>query len=184
MKVENLNIAKFATYMVLVVGLSASALASCGDSLTAMAAGAAAVVSQSRPVQQDDPSSGDRAVKSSIVGLWYVQFKVNGQTIQEAYQLWNAGGTEVHNPNVDPRGGNVCLGVWKQAAGTYTLAHRVWNYDTSGDLMGTIHLSETLTVGQGGNTHSGSFESDFYDPNGHFVNKVTGSVTGKRISAK
>jgi hypothetical protein len=42
MRVENLNFAKFATYMVLVVGLSASALASCGDSLSAMAAGAAA----------------------------------------------------------------------------------------------------------------------------------------------
>ena len=30
MRVENLNVAKFATYMVLAVGLSASALASCG----------------------------------------------------------------------------------------------------------------------------------------------------------
>jgi hypothetical protein len=184
MKVDNLNFAKFATYMVLVVGLSASALASCGDSLSTMAAGATAVASQSRPMQHDAPSSGDRPVKSSIVGLWHVEFKVNGQTIQEAYQLWNAGGTEVHNPNVDPRGGNVCLGVWQQAAGTYTLAHRVWSYDSSGDFLGTIHLSEKLTLGQGGNTHKGSFKLDFYDPTGHFVNKVTGSVTGRRISVE
>ncbi len=181
---QTLNFAKFAACTVLVVGLSASALASCGDSLTAMAAGAAAVVGQSGPMQQEVPSSGDRAVKSSIVGLWHVEFKVNGQTIQEAYQLWNAGGTEVHNPNVDPRGGTVCLGVWKQAAGTYTLAHRVWNYDTSGDFLGTIHLSETLTLGQGGNTLKGSFKSVFYDPTGHFVNKVTGNVTGRRISVE
>jgi hypothetical protein len=183
MKVDNLNFAKFATYMVLVVGLSASAFASCGDSLTAMAASAAAIVGQSGPMQQE-VLSGDRAVKSSIVGLWHVEFKVKGQTIQEAYQLWNAGGTEVHNPNVDPRGGNVCLGVWKQATGTYTLAHRVWNYDTTGDFMGTIHLTETLALGQGGNTHKGSFKLDFYDPTGHFVNKVTGSVTGRRISVE
>jgi hypothetical protein len=182
MRVENLNFAKCATYMVLVVGLSATALASCGDSLSAMAAGASAVVSQSRPMQQDAPSSGDKAVKSSIVGLWHVGFKVDGQTIQEAYQLWNAGGTEVHNPNVDPRTGNVCLGVWKQETGTYTLAHRVWNYDSSGDFLGTIHLSETVTLGQGGNTHKGSFKLDFYDPTGHFVNEVTGNVTGRRIS--
>ena len=135
-------------------------------------------------MQQELPSSGDRVVNSSIVGLWHVEFKVKGQTIQEAYQLWNAGGTEVHNPNVDPRGGTVCLGVWKQAAGTYTLAHRVWNYDTTGDFLGTIHLSETLTLGQTGNTLKGSFTSAFYDPTGHFVNKVTGGVTGRRISVK
>jgi hypothetical protein len=182
MRVENLNFAKLVTYMVLLVGLSASALASCGDSLTAMATGAAAVLGQSHPMQQDAASFGNRAVKSSIVGLWHVEFKVKGQTIQEAYQLWNVGGTEVHNPNVDPRGGDVCLGVWKQAAGTYTLAHRVWSYDTTGDFLGTIHLSETLTVGQGGNTHKGSFKLDIYDPTGHFVSKVTGSVTGRRIS--
>ena len=180
---RTLNFVKFAACTFLVFGLSASALASCGDSLSSMAQGAA-IVSQSHPVQQDSQSSEDRAASTSIVGLWHIQFKVHGQTIQEAYQLWNAGGTEVHNPNVDPRTGNVCLGVWKQASGTYALAHRVWNYDANGTFLGTIHLSETLTLGHGGNTHSGSFKLDFYDPNGHFLNEVTGSVTGKRISVK
>jgi hypothetical protein len=179
-----LNFVKVAACMIVVFGFSASALASCGDSLSAMASGAAAIVSQSRPMQQDSQSSEDHADNSSIVGLWHIQFTVNGQTIQEAYQLWNAGGTEVHNPNVDPRTGNVCLGVWKQASGTYTLAHRVWNYDANGTFLGTIHLSETLTLGKGGNTHSGSFKLDFYDPNGKFLMEVTGSVTGKRISVK
>ena len=101
---RTLNFVKFAACMVLVVGLSASALASCGDSLSAMAAGAASVHSQSRPMQQNSQSAGDNSGKS-MVGLWHIQFTVGGQTIQEAYQLWNAGGTEVHNPNVDPRGG-------------------------------------------------------------------------------
>src|SRR6266705_1598198 len=89
---QTLNFVKFAACMVLVVGLSASALASCGDSLSAMAAGGAAVVSQSLPMQRDSQSSGDNAVNSSIVGLWHIQFTVGDQTIQEAYQLWNAGG--------------------------------------------------------------------------------------------
>ena len=181
---RTLNFVKFAACMIVVLGLSASALASCGDSLSAMAPGAAAIVSQSGPMQQDSQSSEDRAASTSIVGLWHIQFKVHDQTIQEAYQLWNAGGTEVHNPNVDPRTGNVCLGVWKQASGTYALAHRVWNYDANGNFLGTIHLSETLTLGNSGNTHSGSFKLDFYDPNGHFVNEVTGRVTGKRISVQ
>jgi len=184
MRVMNLNFAKFSACMILVVGFSATALASCGDSMSAMAAGAASIHSQPRPMQQGSESSRDNAGNASIVGLWHIQFTVSGQTIQEAYQLWNAGGTEVHNPNVDPRTGNVCLGVWKQASGTYALAHRVWNYDANGTFLGTIHLSETLTLGHGGNTHSGSFKLDFYDPNGHFLNEVTGSVTGKRISVK
>jgi hypothetical protein len=181
---QTLNFVKFAACMVLVVGLSASASASCGDSLSAMAALAASVHSQSRPMQQNSQSAGDDSGKS-MVGLWHIQFTVGGQTIQEAYQLWNAGGTEVHNPNVDPRGGSVCLGVWKHAPhGAFKLAHRVWSYDTNGNFMGTIHLSETVTVGDGGNTHSGSFTLDFYDPSGNFQFEVAGSVTGERISVE
>ena len=158
--------------------------ASCGDSLSAMAAGAASVHSRTRPIQPNSASSGDNAGKS-MVGLWHIQFTVGDQTIQEAYQLWNAGGTEVHNPNVDPRGGSVCLGVWKHAPhGAFKLTHRVWNYDANGNFMGTIHLSETVNVGQGGNTHSGSFTLDFYDPSGNFVMEVPGSVTGDRISVE
>jgi hypothetical protein len=175
-------VARFAACIVLAAGLSANALASCGDSLSAMAAGAASVQSQSRSIQQNSVAAGDSSGRS-MVGLWHIQFTVGGQTIQEAYQLWNVGGTEVHNPNVDPRTGNVCLGVWKRAShGTYKLAHRVWNYDANGNFMGTIHLSETVTVGQGGNTHSGSFTLDFYDPSGTFQFEIAGNVTGERIS--
>ena len=179
---QTLNLVKLAACMVLAVGLSASASASCGDSLSAMAAGVASVQTQFRPMQQNSASAGDNAAKS-MVGLWHIQFTVGGQTIQEAYQLWNAGGTEVHNPNVDPRGGSVCLGVWKHTShGAFRLAHRVWSYDTNGNFLGTIHLSETVNVGQGGNTHSGSFTLDFYDPSGNFLFEVAGNVTGERIS--
>jgi hypothetical protein len=184
MKTINLNFVKFAACMLMVAGLSASALASCGDSLAAMAAGAASTQAQSRPIQQNSGSTRDNAAKkSSIVGLWHIQFTVGDQTIQEAYQLWNAGGTEVHNPNVDPRSGNVCLGVWRHAKqGAFKLAHRVWSYDINGNFLGTIHLSETLTLGNGGKTHSGSFALDFFDPSGNFQFEVAGNVTGERIS--
>jgi hypothetical protein len=182
--IPTLICAKFAACMVLVVGLSVSALASCADSLSAMAVKTTAITGQHGESEQDSQLYARHPGNTSIVGLWHVEFKVSGQTIQEAYQLWNAGGTEVHNPNVDPRGGNVCLGVWTQAAGTYTLAHRVWNYDTTGDFLGTIHLSETLTLGQSRNTLKGSFRLDFYDPTGHFVNKVTGNVIGRRIAVQ
>ena len=182
MRVMNLKFVEFASYIVLVVGVSASAFASCGDSLTAMAATAASIHSQSRSAQPGAQSHGDPSIPASIVGLWDIKFVIGTQTIQEAYQLWNVGGTEIHNPNVDPRSGNVCLGVWKAAQGTYTLTHRVWNYDSSGNFLGTIHLSETLTVGNHGTTHSGSFKLDFYDPSGTFLNEVAGSVEGTRVT--
>jgi hypothetical protein len=180
-----LRFTKFAASLILIVGLHASALASCGDTLSAMAAGAAFVENQSHQMQQESQSSGDNAVHSSIVGLWHVRFIVGDQTIQEAYQIWNAGGTEVHNPNVDPRAGNVCLGVWtKTSNGAIKLTHRVWNYDTTGDFGGTIHLHETVNLSQGGNKQTGSFKLDFYDPSGVFQMEVSGSIRGERISVE
>ena len=185
MKTMNLNFAKGVACIVLVAGLSASALGSCGDSLSAMAAAAASIPSQSHPMQLDSATSGDND-DSSIVGLWHIRFMVGDQTIQEAFQLWNVGGTEVHNPNVDPRTGNVCLGVWKRKApgGTYKLAHRVWSYDANGTFLGTINLSEIVTLGHHGTAHNGSFTLDFYDPSGTFLFEVTGSVVGERISVE
>jgi hypothetical protein len=185
MKCKSLKVVKFAACMVLLVGLSVGASASCGDSLSAMTGGAAFVRSQSPQMQQQSQPSGDKTGSSSIVGLWHIQFIVNGQTIQEAYQVWNTGGTEVHNPNVDPRGGDVCLGVWTQtSSGTFKLTHRVWNYDTTGDFAGTIDLHETVYLRQGGNMQTGSFRLDFYDPSGHFLTEVLGSVTAQRVSVE
>ena len=163
------------------MGLSAGAYASCGDSFAAMAAGKPIAISAVGK-QLSTASPDDGPVNSSIVGLWYVQFSIGGQPIQEAFQNWNLGGTEVHNPNVDPRTNNICLGTWiKTKSGAIKLAHRVWLYDTNGNFQGTIHLSETLHLTQNGNAQKGTFTSDIYDPSGNFVTEVTGDVTGQRI---
>lgn len=163
------------------MGLSAGASASCGDSLAAMAAGKA-IVSSAVGKQLATAPTTDWTINSSIVGLWYVQFIVGGEPIQEAFQNWNLGGTEVHNPNVDPRTSNICLGTWiKTASGTMKLAHRVWSYDANGDFMGTIHLSETVYLTQNGNTQTGTFKLEIYDPSGNFVTEIAGNVTGHRI---
>jgi hypothetical protein len=162
-------------------------MASCGDSLNAMAAAAASARTQSPVsqslVQKGSATAADNAVNPSIVGLWHIRFVVGDQTIQEAFQIWNTGGTEVHNPNVDPRTGNICLGAWKEAAPqTFKLTHRVWSYDANGNFLGTINLNETLVLGDRGNAHNGSFTLDFYDPLGNFMFEVPGSVIGERIS--
>jgi hypothetical protein len=173
---------------VLLAACSTTAMASCGDSLNAMAATAASVRSQplgslSSVQNGGSAAASENAVNPSIVGLWHIRFLVGEQTIQEAFQIWNTGGTEVHNPNVDPRTGNICLGAWKEAAPqTFKLTHRVWSYDTSGNFLGTINLNETLVLGDRGNTHNGSFTLDFYDPLGNFMFEVPGSVIGERIS--
>ncbi|MGA7796280.1 MAG: hypothetical protein WCA19_24885 [Candidatus Acidiferrales bacterium] len=178
------TLTKLAACAVLAMGLSASAVASCGDSLAAMAS-AKAIVSPSISQQLATASTADGTNNSSIVGLWYVQFVVGEQTIQEAFQNWNLGGTEVHNPNVDPRSGNVCLGTWvRTPGGGFKLAHRVWNYDATGDFMGTIQLSETVHLSHQGTVHTGSFKLDFYDPSGNFVTEVAGNVTGQRIQVE
>ena len=50
--------------------------------------------------------------------------------------------------------------------------------------MGTIHLTEVVSLGDEGNTHSGSFALDFYDPSGNFLFEVAGNVTAERISVE
>lgn len=117
----------------------------------------------------------------SIVGFWHIRFLVGGQQIQEAFQIWNVGGTEVHNPNQNP-GGGVCLGSWKETGPrTSKLTHRVWNYDATGNFLGTIHVAETITVSRNGRTQAGSFALDFYDPSGNFITEVAGAVIGERV---
>jgi hypothetical protein len=174
--------------LMLLLAVSPGAFASCGDSLVAMAAATAVhrpfqttLPSPSSP--SGVPSPDNNGVIPSIVGMWHTNFEVNGQTIQEAFQIWNMGGTEVHNPNVDPRTGNVCVGVWTAVGPqTYKLVHRVWWYDSTGDFMGTIHLHETVTLGDRGSTHSGSFTLDFYDPNNNFLMEVAGNVLAERVT--
>jgi hypothetical protein len=179
---------RVAALSVLVVAFSATAMAQCGDSLKALAGAAASVRSQPQAsqssVQSQSSAASDNAVNTSIVGLWHIRFLVGDQQIQEAFQIWNDGGTEVHNPNVDPRTGNVCLGAWKEAAPrTFKLTHRVWLYDTSGNFQAVGYLTETLTLGDRGNTHSGTFTLDLYDLSGNFlVHAADGTVVGERIS--
>lgn len=179
----------------LVVAFSATAMAQCSASFNSMAEAAASVRSQLPASQLSGPKNSavtgsDAAVHTSIVGMWHIKFNVTVPgvpdpiTIQEAFQIWNTGGTEVHNPNVDPRGGSVCLGAWKEVAPqTFELTHRVWLWKTDGTFLGIGHLTETLALGDRGNTHSGTFTLDLYDASDSFVaNLATGDVVGERIS--
>ena len=130
----------------------------------------------------------DKAVNTSIVGLWRIKFNIDTPdgpvTIQDAFQVWNTGGTEVHNPKVDPRGGSVCLGSWvQQAPLTYSLTHRVWLYDSNGNFQVIGKLTENLTLGDRGSTHSGMFSLQPVDDNDNPLgDALIGHVEGVRIT--
>ena len=179
---------RIAVLLVLLVTLSATAMAQCGASFNSMAAAAGSIRNKPQmsqlTAQNRSTGPSDIAVNTSIVGLWHISFLVGGEQIQEAFQTWNTGGTEVHNPNVDPRQGTVCLGTWDEAAPqTFKLNHRVWLYTPDGSFLGVGHLHETLTLSDRGNTQNGSFTLDLYDLSGNKLAELAaGTVKGERIS--
>lgn len=130
----------------------------------------------------------DKAANPSIVGLWHIKFMIdtpNGPAVfQEAFQAWNTGGTEIHNPKVDPRGGSVCLGTWAQGPGlTFNLAHRVWIYDTAGNFQVLVNLTENLTLNDRGTTQTGGFTLQPVDADGNPLgDPLIGHVVGERIT--
>jgi hypothetical protein len=191
--VRNVMGVRIGALAVLTALFGATAIAQCGGSFSKMAAAAVSIQSESKLSQSSmrnesfsvNDAAKDNPLNPSIVGLWHIRFVVGDTTIQEAFQVWNESGTEVHNPNVDPRTGSVCLGAWKETAvQTFKLTHRVWSYDGAGNFLGTISLNETLTLGDRGSTHAGTFTLDFYDPDGNFQFEVPGTVVGERIAVK
>ena len=174
---------------ILIAVFGSTAMGQCGMSLSS--ALSAPVLARTRPaepriaVKPDVDLIADSSVNPSIVGFWHVRFLVGDTTIQEAFQIYNQGGTEVHNPKVDPRTGTVCLGAWVDIAPrTFKLVHRVWFYDTEGNFQGTGHLTEMLTLDERGSRQTGTFTLEIFDPNGNLVTTVPGDVVGERISAR
>ena len=130
--------------------------------------------------------NGDAAVEASaaasIVGLWTVTFTAGGQTVDVGYDAWHSDGTEILNDYTNPIEGNVCLGVWEQTGPrTYRLKHPSWSFDTTGTLLGTVVIHETVQLSPDGNSYIGSYRYDIYDLTGAFVEELTGQLRATRI---
>jgi len=138
--------------------------------------------------QLQEPASADRAQRPadspSIVGLWHAKFMSSGQLYDEGFDAWHRDGTEILNDNgVPPAAGNVCLGVYtRTGTRSYKLKHVAWNWDTSGNLTGTLIIHEAVTVGTNGDSYHGSFVFDFYDLSGNLTSQVTGNLSATRIA--
>jgi hypothetical protein len=119
----------------------------------------------------------------SIVGLWKITFVSGGQVVDQGFDQWNIGGTEILNDTPPPATGNVCLGVWVQTGRfTYKLKHPSWTFDNGGNLNGTVIIREQPILDPRGNTFEASFTLDVYDLSGNLLEHAAGTITGQRIT--
>jgi hypothetical protein len=173
----------------LMAAFSATANAGCFGSFEKVASIAqASAKAQTLTVQVKlpDPKSpaagavSDSAAVPSIVGFWHVHY-IFPFMDQEAYQTFELGGTETHNPNTPTDG--VCLGAWTvMPGGTVKLTHRVWLYE-NGIFQGVGHLDANITLGDKGSTQSGTFTFQVYDLGGSPVSpQFQGTLSGERIT--
>lgn len=139
----------------------------------------ATALTPAKPVQDD----GDNDDYKSIAGFWHVRYLgpfPGGE--QEAFQIFNAGGTEVHNPKGDPRAGSLCLGAWVQKGRNVKLTHRVWLWDSFGNYIGLGDLEVNITLGDKGNTQTGTLTMQIFFPDGTSTPQFPGTLSGERIS--
>jgi hypothetical protein len=169
------------------VGLAApAAWAGCGDTV-----GVAPASWDGAPARAGDPRLIKTAVTGgaqSIVGLWDVKFYVGGNLFDFGYAAWHDDGTEIMNSGGrSPASENFCMGVWTATGPfSYVLNHYALSYDpASGKLNGKVVIRETVQVDGKGQSFSGPFTLDVFDPSTNAnVAHVAGQVSGKRLTAQ
>ena len=133
---------------------------------------------------------------ASIVGLWSVRFLSQGNTshtppipdgavLDWGFNQWHSDGTELINSGGHAANtGNFCMGVWGQTGFlTFEVNHYALSYDaTSGSLVNIVNIQEQVTLSPSGNSYTGTFTFDIYDPNGSKVDHVVGTITGTRVT--
>lgn len=139
--------------------------------------------SQVEAIGTSSPQNGfPDSDKNSIVGLWLATVTIGGQTAYQGFESFSSDGLEVLNDNGSPVEGNVCLGVWRDTGKTIKVNHPSWNYDSGGNLIGTVVIREEVTVDRNANTFDGSITIDVYDLNGNLLSHYAGQITGQRIT--
>jgi hypothetical protein len=146
---------------------------------------------------------GDESWRTSIVGLWKVEFLAKGNTngipdgalIDFGTATWHSDGTEtMDSGGRDPVTGDVCMGVWQQIGGsTFKLNHLALGWQP-GAYVGPATIKETVTLDPSGNSFKGSFTITQYmgtmAPGDEFdettvvpPTPIYGVITGTRVTA-
>jgi hypothetical protein len=151
------------------------------------------------------PKAGDdydRFDPHPIVGLWHLIYtadSVSGATgifppapptftFLESYKTWHRDGTEFENAFLDPKGGNICFGVWKDLGErTVKLHHIGLMFDTEGNVKAVFTNDEINVVAANGQSYSGSFTFKLFPPTdvygtGNAIVTVKGTTAGTRIN--
>ena len=161
----------------------ASAAYACGDD--ALGHSASWVNGQSAGLlhQADYDNQGSH----SIVGMWSFKMVPTAGPGDFGFQQWHSDGTELMNSGGRaPSTENFCMGVWRQTgASRYHLNHLALSYDPgTGVLNARVNIKEDVVLDPSGNSYSGSFSIDVYDPTGTTaVAHQNGQVTAQRIRA-
>jgi hypothetical protein len=141
--------------------------------------------SKAQATGASDADVASAAQTPTPVGLWYAQFRVDGQLVDDGYDMWLSDGMEVLNDSVAPSTGAVCLGIWTQTGpNTYTLKHPSWTFDETGaNLTGIVMISETITLSVDGNSYKGKGSTDIYDLTGNPVAHFDFAIAADRITS-
>jgi hypothetical protein len=171
-----------AAAVVSVTAIASTASAGCGvGAIKAPASWQAAPNDASNPLLMRIANQG----ASGIVGMWSVSFLAGGNTIDFGYQVWHGDGTEFTNSGGRaPSTQNFCLGVWAQTGPfSYKLNHFALSYDPSGVLNARVNIKEDVVVDPKGNSYSGPFTIDVYDPKtGALLQHVGGRIIAQRVT--
>ena len=123
--------------------------------------------------------------QTNIVGMWSVDFVAGGNQIDFGYQVWHSDHTEFMNSGMRaPATQNFCLGAWKRTGPfNFSLNHYALSYDPSGNLNARVNIKEQVTMSTNGQSYTGPFTIDVYDPNtSALLQHVAGTINGTRIT--
>src|SRR4030095_1630500 len=125
--------------------------------------------------------SAQAGARSSIVGLWNVDYYQGTTELFQTYDQWHSDGLEFEVNGIAP--GAVCQGTFEQLGnGTVHLFHVIWTFDASGVCNVHIEETQTNTVSADSQTYAGTFDQKFYDLGGNFLFEATGTLTATRIT--
>ena len=133
---------------------------------------------------------------ASITGMWRFQMISKGNTghvpsipdgalIDFGYAHWHSDGTEVINSGGhSPASANWCMGVWAQTGFlTYEINHFPIAYNpTTGEIANYINFRGQITLSPSGDSYTGTFTLDVYDPKGNHVDHLAGALVATRIT--
>jgi hypothetical protein len=170
--------------------LTTPASARCGANLQAGSTGAG--LFSLRPRTSPFPAMAARmadpapraATSQSIMGFWYTQARLDGQLMDDGFDMLQSDGMEILNDSPAPASGAICMGVYSQTApNTYTVFHPAWAFDpTNTTVIGVVVIQETVTLSADGNRFSGKGTTDVYDFEGNSLFHVAVDVSGVRIA--